>query len=330
MHDFPTLLIQAQDELARARKREAFWMSLFAHAVLLLLILTFPKYEKYLPQSIVMRVRPAANPHKELTFLAAPPDTQKVERPQTDKMSDKNRIAMSKQPRLDRDQLKKLLDASRAGLPNPPAPQPAPAAPPQQSAQSTVPQQQAPPQEQPAPAPPQVAKLQTPPAAQKPTFSTQGMSAGKAIEQAARAAAESHTKYAGNAGDLGLGQRQSTARVGPTEILSDTQGVDFGPYLQQVQQIVKRNWYPLVPESAESPLYKKGKVYIVFTILRDGQVAGMHYVSSSGDVALDRAAYAGISASNPFPSLPREFSGPSLTLQFDFFYNLKTDGSEIE
>ncbi|MBO0911224.1 MAG: hypothetical protein J2P13_05485, partial [Acidobacteria bacterium] len=47
MHDFPTLLIQAQDDLSRSRKREALWMSLFAHALLLLLILHPPDFAKY-------------------------------------------------------------------------------------------------------------------------------------------------------------------------------------------------------------------------------------------------------------------------------------------
>src|SRR5947207_10647267 len=78
MHDFPTLLIQAQDELARARKREAAWMSLFAHSLVIVLILLFPKFEKYLPHRVVMRVNSAARQQKELTFLTAPPDQQKV------------------------------------------------------------------------------------------------------------------------------------------------------------------------------------------------------------------------------------------------------------
>src|SRR5258708_34476355 len=86
MHDFPTLLIQAQDELARSRKREAFWMSLFVHTILMVLILSFPKFEKYLPQRVGMRVRPGANQQKELTFLTAPPDTQKVQKQQTNQM----------------------------------------------------------------------------------------------------------------------------------------------------------------------------------------------------------------------------------------------------
>jgi TonB family protein len=326
MHDFPTLLIQAQDDLARSRKREAFWMSLFVHAVLLLLFLYLPKFEG---RRIVMRVNPAANQQRALTFLTAPPDTQKVKPPQTDQMSDKNRVAMSKQPKLDRQQLKNLLDASRAGRPNPPAPQPAPAAPPQQSAQTPVPQPQAaPPQQQQQQQ--QVAKLQSPPVTQKPSFSTQGMSAGKAIEQAARAAAASRNKYAGENGDLGLGQRQNTARMGPLEITTDTQGVDFGPYLQRVLHDVKQNWYNLIPESAMAPLLKKGKVTIDFAITKNGQVAGMRYLFGSGDVALDRAAYGGITASNPFPPLPSEFGGQYLGLRFTFYYNPDKDEADLK
>jgi len=328
MHDFPTLLIQAQDELARSRKREAFWMSLFGHTVILLLILNLPKFEKYLPHGMVMRVHTTSDRDRQISFLEAPPDTQKAPRPQTDKMSDKNRVAMSKQPRLDREQLKKLLDASRAGRPAPPAPPAQQQTAPQQSMAQPPPQQQ--PQAQPQQPPPQVAKLQTPPVAQKPTFSNQSMSAGKAIEQATRAAAATRGKYTGDAGDLGLGQRQNTARMGPLEITTDTQGVDFGPYLQRILHDVKQNWYSLIPESAMAPLLKKGKVSIEFAITKNGQVAGLRYVNGSGDVALDRAAYGGITASNPFPPLPGEFGGQYLGLRFTFFYNPDKDEADLQ
>jgi hypothetical protein len=49
---------------------------------------------------------------------------------------------------------------------------------------------------------------------------------------------------------------------------------------------------------------------------------------SSGDVALDRAAWAGISYSNPFPPLPSEFHGPYLGLRIHFFYNPETGEME--
>lgn len=331
MHDFPTLLIQTRDELARSRKREALWISLFAHAVLIILILNFPNFEKYLPHRAVMLIHPGHD--QKLTFLEMPPDAQKVKSPNTNITSDKNRIATSRAPKLDRDQLKKILDASRRGRPGPAAPQPPPQPTPPAAQAQAEPQAQ-PAQPQPAPPPEQVAKLQTPPMERKPAmpspFSTQPMSADQTIQQAARAAAMSKHRYAGDDGDLGLGQRQHSARVGSAEILSDTQGVDFGPYLQQVVHAVKENWYNIIPPSAEAPLYKKGKLSIEFDILKNGQVAGMHYVFSSGDVALDRAAYGGITYSNPFPPLPKEFGGQHLALRFTFYYNPDPNEADLQ
>ena len=109
--------------------------------------------------------------------------------------------------------------------------------------------------------------------------------------------------------------------MGPAEVLSDTQGVDFGPYLSRVLDAVRRNWYNLIPEEARPPLLKKGKLSIEFVILPNGKVAGMTLRSPSGDVALDRAAWGGITASVPFAPLPNEFHGPYLALRFHFFYN---------
>jgi len=101
--------------------------------------------------------------------------------------------------------------------------------------------------------------------------------------------------------------------------------VDFGPYLQRILQEVKDNWYRLIPVSAEM---KKGKLAIEFAITKDGQVAGMKLVATSGDPPLDRAAWGGITASNPFPPLPTDFKGPYLALRFRFFYN--PDKSDLE
>src|SRR5438128_10604110 len=82
MHDFPTLLIQLQDDLSRSRKREAFWMTVVAHILIRVLILNMPSLEKYLPKRSVMLVHPANQRDRPLTYLGAPPDTQKpVQRP---------------------------------------------------------------------------------------------------------------------------------------------------------------------------------------------------------------------------------------------------------
>lgn len=68
---------------------------------------------------------------------------------------------------------------------------------------------------------------------------------------------------------------------------------------------------------------KHGNLIIEFAIAKDGKVMGMKLVAPSGDPsqALDRAAWAGITLSNPFPPLPSEFGGQYLALRFRFFYN---------
>ena len=324
MHDFPTLLIQARDELARSRKREAFWISLVVHMVLILLILNAPKLAKYFPQRTVMLAHTGQD-NKNLTFLELPSDLQKqIKPPKTNVMSDKNRVAQTHAPKLDRDEMKRILDASRQGRPGPVAPTPAkqPGPTPAQAAQAQPSQGEPQQQTQPPPPAQTTAKLQTPPMPKKSPFATQPMSADRAIYQAAQQVANNRGRYGGgDEGDLGLGQRQPTARVGPYEITSDTMGVDFGPYMQRVLHDVKQNWYAIIPESAMPPLLKRGKVSIEFAILKNGQIAGIRYVTGSGDVALDRAAYGGITASTPFPPLPSEFAGQYLGLRFTFFYN---------
>jgi len=111
------------------------------------------------------------------------------------------------------------------------------------------------------------------------------------------------------------------------EVLSDTQGVDFGPYLQGVLEAVHKNCHKAIPESAQM---KHGKVVIEFAITKDGSVRGMKMVTSSGekvaglnirDIDLDRAAWTGITASDPFPPLPSEFGGQYIALRIGFSYN---------
>src|SRR5271155_3179560 len=323
----PALLLQLQDELAQARRREAFWISVVVHLIVVLVIVNFQKIEGFLPRGAVIVASPQSN-QKDLTYLELPPDEQKVsKRPDTNIISDKDRVATSHAPQIDRKELKKILDASRPGRPGASAPEaaqsqnPAPAATPNPSPQPSAP---------PPPAPPQVAKLQTPPPALTPqaAFGDSSLSAGSAIQRAERAAAANRGGYgSGDGGNYGLGLgRKPTAAMGPLEVLTDTMGVDFGPYLQRVLHDVRINWYNLIPESAKAPIMKKGKLTIEFAILKDGTVAGMKLVATSGDVALDRGAWGGITSSNPFPPLPTEFGGQYLGLRFTFYYNPdKTD-----
>jgi TonB family protein len=322
--EFAFILVQQRDELARAYRRQAWLLSVIFHLLLVVAILTAPKILPA-PRTVLLDT-PADLMRREsdLTYLHLPPDAQKDLRPPKDTkfLSDKDRVATSRAPTVDKKTLDELFDSYRPGPPGTPAaPKPEPsvaeAAPPapataQSGTQGSAPQEQK-----------QVAKLEAPPASAAGSRGFGGaLSAGSAIEQAARASASERGGSGGAAGEYGLGPGASQGKIrSDLDILSDTMGVDFGPYLARVLHDVRLNWLPLIPEVARSPLMKRGKVSIEFAILKDGTVAGMRLISPSGDVSLDRAAWGGITGSNPFPQLPQEFRGEYLALRFHFYYN---------
>jgi TonB family protein len=330
----PALLLHLQDDLTRARRREAAWLSVIVHLLVILLFVNQPRLEGFyrrvfLHQQPIMRVSVQdLIKQKELTYLELPPDVQKItKRPDTNVISDKDRTASSRTPQLDPKELKKIIDSSRAGRPGQSG---APDQQPAQSASSAPPSPGPQGQDQPAPpqnqTPNQLSQLQPPPIEKPPPIKFGGtMSAGSALDQATRAAAQNRGGYGGDGGDFGLNQGKA-GTMGPLEVLTDTMGVDFNPYLTRVLREVKEHWYQLIPESAEM---KRGKVVLEFAILKDGSVAGLKYDAGSGDVALDRAAYGSITGSNPFPPLPKEFTGPYLGLRFSYYYNIEMEGSDL-
>ncbi|MGZ4835606.1 MAG: TonB family protein, partial [Terriglobales bacterium] len=118
-----------------------------------------------------------------------------------------------------------------------------------------------------------------------------------------------------------LGEQKPEPAASNMDILSDTMGVDFGPYLSRVLHDVRLNWYKVIPEIARAPQRKKGKVAIEFAIMKDGSVTGMRPVEPSGDLSLDRTAWDAITGLNPFQPLPNEFRGQYLALRLHFRYN---------
>ncbi|MCS7026268.1 MAG: TonB C-terminal domain-containing protein [Bryobacteraceae bacterium] len=116
-------------------------------------------------------------------------------------------------------------------------------------------------------------------------------------------------------------QQAAPGRMGSQlELLSDPQGADFRGYLITVLSTVRRNWFAVIPESAR--MGRRGRTVIQFAIAKNGSVPKLVISSPSGAEPLDRAAVAGISASNPFPPLPAEFRGDHIRLQLSFSYNM--------
>ena len=332
-HELLSVIDDLEDERAKARVREGIWISLLLHIFLFWFISYGPHVLFHRPY-VVSPLTALAKRDKQLTFLNLPPDQLKAQKPKrSDIISDKDRVAQSAHPTLDKKTLEELQAMQRAGNAAPPpqpaqqaqnAPQPQQALPAEPTPQQpTQPQQPPPPQEQAqsnmpsAPKPDQPRnqnpnRNQTQPA--KPTMSVNQM-----IRSAEQYAANNSDGNLGNNGDNAPDEHPGMQSG--VEVLSDTMGVDFGPYLRQVIQATQNSWDILIPESARAPLLKKGKVAIQFIIAPDGTVQKMQLVGPSGDVSLDKAAWGGILGASPFPPLPKEFKGPYLALRFYFLYN---------
>src|ERR1700743_675437 len=93
----PHLLIQLEDDLERSRMREAFWISVVVHLMVVIFLVMSPKLfpgikgVALISPSDLMR-------NQQMTYLDLPPDMQKAPKvaPKTDVLSDKNRIAESR------------------------------------------------------------------------------------------------------------------------------------------------------------------------------------------------------------------------------------------
>ena len=310
-YDLLHVLDELEDERARVSLREKIWIALIVHLLLFAYIILAPKYIWHVQVRDNLNRQPK---NKQLTFLALPPDALKQLQPKRPApMSDKNRQQQAPHPVPQR----RDLDAMRrAGPPVPkPTPVPKPAPPtPQVARQAPAPRPQ---QAQPAPKQ-QSAQIEAP--KPRPNFATPAQTPGESIAQAERQAARGGATYGG--GDMGANAPpQHPGDQGAVDVLSDTLGVDFGPYIQRVIYDTKRAWYPIIPEVAQPPIDKQGRVLIRFKILPDGSVKDMHLEGPSGDVSLDRAAWGAITGASPFPQLPKHFKGPYLELRFYFLYN---------
>lgn len=227
-------------------------------------------------------------------------------------------------PKLDPRTIKKVAPP----LPTPPAPvaerpkETLPSAPVPKIEATPPPSMPEPKAEAPKPA----LKLETPdmPTAQKGLVLPQSTSPGQSIENSLHGSRPSGPRpiVGGGAISRGGGQGAGSQAFGGLEMLTPDQGVDFSGYLMRVYFTVKRNWFAVMPTSAQ--LGDRGIVVLTFRIMRNGDVAVGDPViqRNSGKEPLDRAAFSSIRASNPFEPLPPQFSGPYIELRYTYLYNI--------
>ena len=100
------------------------------------------------------------------------------------------------------------------------------------------------------------------------------------------------------------------------DILSDTQGVNFRPYVKSILGEIHAQWATLVPPGAQP-----GSTEIRLSIKPDGTIAAMHMDGSSNDDLLNRAAWDSLTEVGQLPPLPAKFHGPALDMRIHFTVN---------
>jgi TonB family protein len=331
------LVMVGDPEAIKWRRRTMYLSSVILHGILLLILVFSPDLVRR--GRLMMGLPVEVAPQKQYSFLVLPPEVLRrltEPPPENAPLSDRDRRAQGRSPTVNPNGLHMPYNLGNTPLPEiaggkPPAAAPTP--PPAAGGNAARP---GPPANQPSSQLPQVAQNDEGLRLEdvKPNAGGGGaglnlpnLSPGQAIQQSLQSAARGRSSGAGSGNGIGYGDgnaefqnlQPNFSTEGPI-ILSDTRGVDFGPYLARIVYIVRRNWYSVIPESAR--LGEKGRVGIIFEILKDGSVPQLRLVASSGSEPLDRAALAGIHASIPFPPLPEEFTGNHLVLQFIFLYNM--------
>jgi len=305
-HELIHLLDSIEDERARSRFRESIYISLFIWIAIAWIVLYGPRYLWHAPKLVtpfeVLHQRELTQ--LNLPSMHAPPPSVPRPQPKVDNRTLEHLRSMEPPPRPSAAETPKVAPPTPApAIANNAPPAPAPALPlpsaPQPTPKATQPLAEAP----------------SPQPSTKPNFNTNS-SADSSIQDAIRNAAR-------NPGGSGArsGNGESPLNMGGAEILSDTQGVNFNPYLRRLIADIYRNWLPLIPEEARPPLSKQGETLVRFTILPDGRIGGMWLDGSTHDDAINRSAWGSITSEGQFPPLPSQFHGPNLELRIHYFVN---------
>ena len=301
-HELLTMISELEDERRWARLREGIWIAILFHLILISGITWIPKY--------IFKVPPVIDPFEairqrkdDLKYLDLPPDLIKRAQPKVEV-----KPVPKKAPQIDKKTLEAMNKANPPQLPPTPEPKveqaPAPPAPPKPETQSQI--------ESPVPKPPP----------QRPSFAMGSQNPADQLRDAMRGSRGSSNGADNAPSNPGMAMHPGAG--GGVQVLSDTQGVDFNPWLRRWYFETEHTWDPLIPDEVNPPILKQGQCMIRFKVLPNGRImeGSMALEGRSGDTALDRAAWGALTGSN-YPPLPHEFHGPYLELRAVFMYNMR-------
>jgi periplasmic protein TonB len=94
-------------------------------------------------------------------------------------------------------------------------------------------------------------------------------------------------------------------------------GTRFAYYVRGIQQKVSENW---MKYEVDPGISSAQRVYITFDVMRDGQPSNVQVEQSSGVPSLDISAVRAVQRIDTFGTLPAEYSGNKVTVEFWFDY----------
>ncbi len=96
-------------------------------------------------------------------------------------------------------------------------------------------------------------------------------------------------------------------------------GGDFGGrfpwYVEAVRNRISSNW---LQSTVDPSLRFAPRAVVTFQVLRDGNIANVQLLRSSGNASVDNSAVRAILSSSPLPRLPSEYAGANVSVEFWF------------
>jgi TonB family protein len=89
----------------------------------------------------------------------------------------------------------------------------------------------------------------------------------------------------------------------------------FGWYVTAMRNRISSNW---LQGTVDPYIRSAPRVFVTFQILRDGQIVNAQMTASSGISSLDRSVLRAVLDSNPMPTLPPEYRGSNVAVEFYF------------
>ncbi len=107
-------------------------------------------------------------------------------------------------------------------------------------------------------------------------------------------------------------KREATVSIG-------TQSLKYASYMQHIKDKIENVW--IYPEDARMN-NQQGQLLILFSIDKNGNLAKVQLIRSSGYASLDNAAIEAVKEAAPFPPLPKRLHIDKLNIYATFLYTL--------